>query len=140
MAQGVNVLTRAGQVVNGAYYATAERYPTPIAGLGAIPPERVGLTGEYDYYGLTKRVQAAFYSRFGRPNMARLVLKQRGSTIILSGQVDSQALVEPMVELAVSIDGATHVEVRNLLVNDSQAGDTGVGPAINPEAAAVRVA
>ncbi len=119
MAQGVSFLTRAGQVVNGAYYATPDGCTMAMASLAAIPPERVGLAGEYDYYGLAKRVRAALHSRFGCPAMTRLVLKQRGSTVIFSGQVDTQTLVEPMIELAIAIEGTTHVEVRNLLVNDS---------------------
>jgi hypothetical protein len=124
MAQGATSLIRAGQVVSGVCYATPDRYTTHIA---AIPPERVGLSGEYDHYGLAKRVQADFHRHFGRPAIAQLLIKQRGSAVILSGQVDSEAMVEQLIARAIATEGTTHVEVRHILINDLERDTENVG-------------
>ncbi|MGB3201302.1 MAG: hypothetical protein WBA99_10385, partial [Nodosilinea sp.] len=87
------------------------------AGLSAIPPERVGPSGEYDYYGLAKRIQLSFCDRVGRTAVRQLTVKQRGSAVILSGQVDTLNLLDQLVELALQSEGATHVEVHDVQVS-----------------------
>ncbi|NJN49798.1 MAG: hypothetical protein HC805_08585, partial [Alkalinema sp. RL_2_19] len=60
--------------------------------LAQIPPERVGLNGEYDHSGLAKRVQLALQQRFGAA-IAHLEIAQRGRVVILTGKSLDSRLV-----------------------------------------------
>lgn len=118
MSQVLNSLVATGQVISGVCYASPEGWMGGAFDLLDIPPERVGLNGEYDYYGLAKRIQARFSAQVGRPAVAQLAVKQRGSGIILSGHVESQALLEQLIQMAIQADGTTHVEVRDVQVKE----------------------
>jgi len=117
MAKVMQSLVAVGHTIRGVCYANPDYISQAIAGLSAIPPERVGLSGEYDYYGLAKRIQSGFHSQFGRAAVRQLVVKQRGSAVILSGQVESLDLLDQLVDLALSTDGTTHVEVQDVQVS-----------------------
>lgn len=106
-----------GHTIRGVCYAKPDYFSHAIAQLSAIPPERVGLAGEYDYYGLTKRIQAGFHSQAGRAAVRQLTVKQRGSAVILSGHVESLDLLSQLVDLALSTEGTTHVEVHDVEVS-----------------------
>jgi hypothetical protein len=118
MTHGWQSLVTAGQVVRGVCYASPIDFVGEPTRLTTIPPERVGLHGEYDYYGLAKRVQACFKERLGRLAAAKIVVKQRGAAVVLSGHLDSRALLEELVDLAMRTEGATQVEVCDLQLND----------------------
>ncbi|NJL45400.1 MAG: hypothetical protein HC922_06030 [Leptolyngbyaceae cyanobacterium SM2_3_12] len=118
MSEVVQSLVATGQVISGICYASPEGWTGSTFDLPAIPPERVGLSGEYDYYGLAKRIQAKFFAQVGRAAVSQLTVKQRGSVIVLSGQVESQALLEQLVQAAMQADGTTHVEVRDVRVKE----------------------
>lgn len=81
-----------------------------------IPPERIGLNGEYDYEGLAKRVKFAFSETFGSEDSARVKVQQRGTVILLSGQVPSDRILQQFIEVARSVSGTSDVEVRSLKV------------------------
>ena len=81
-----------------------------------IPPERVGLNGEYDYEGLAKRVKLAFCETFGSEDSAHVKVQQRGTVILLSGWVSSDRVLQQFVEVARSINGTSDVEIRSLKV------------------------
>ncbi|UBF26066.1 phospholipid-binding protein [Kovacikia minuta CCNUW1] len=75
-----------------------------------IPPERVGLNGEYDHSGLAKRVEQTFRKQFQPHLIDKLCITQRGRVVILMGQISSQSLLDQMAELALTVMGATDVE------------------------------
>jgi hypothetical protein len=76
----------------------------------AIPPERVGLNGEYDYYGLQKRVEALFHKHFVAAELAQLKVRQRGRVVVLQGHVKDHGMLQRLVELASQVEGAIRVE------------------------------
>jgi len=80
------------------------------AWLRSIPPERVGLHGEYDYYGLRKRVEAAFARQFPPETLVHLQVDQRGRVVILHGRVPSEAVLRSLVSIAEQVDGTIRVE------------------------------
>lgn len=82
-----------------------------------IPPERVGIRGEYDHDGLAKRVHLKFNQTLGKLAIADLSVLQRGRVVILHGQVASQDLLNQLVRLAMQVDGADDVELRGIVVN-----------------------
>ncbi|HEY9642655.1 MAG TPA: phospholipid-binding protein [Coleofasciculaceae cyanobacterium] len=83
-----------------------------------IPPERVGLTGEYDHYGLAKRVTLAFNRMFETHEIGKLRVTQRGSVVVLMGNIDNQRLLIRLVQVAMGVSGAVDVEVNGVSVAD----------------------
>jgi osmotically-inducible protein OsmY len=81
-----------------------------------IPPERLGLNGEYDQSGLAKRVALAFDedSQFG--DIDTLWVAQTGSTVVLKGKVPNQNILQKMVSKARSVNGATGVNTDEVTV------------------------
>lgn len=79
-----------------------------------IPPERVGLNGEYDHAGLTKRVIAALQQEGESFRMEGLRVSQRGRVVILSGQVESQEVLQQMVARSLQVEGAAFVETNGI--------------------------
>ncbi|MBD1875633.1 hypothetical protein H6F75_19305 [Nodosilinea sp. FACHB-131] len=117
MANVIQSLVATGHTIRGVCYAKTNYLNQSIAALSAIPPERVGLNGEYDYYGLAKRIKTSFHGQVGREAVKQLTVKQRGSAVILSGQVDTLELLDQLVDLALHTEGTTHVEVHDVQVN-----------------------
>ncbi|MFQ4135926.1 hypothetical protein PGN35_006355 [Nodosilinea sp. PGN35] len=117
MANVIQSLVATGHTIRGVCYAKSNSLSQAIAALSAIPPERVGLNGEYDYYGLAKRIKTSFHTQVGRDAVKQLTVKQRGSAVILSGQVDTLDLLDQLVDLALRTEGTTHVEVHDVQVN-----------------------
>ena len=117
MANVIQSLVATGHTIRGVCYAKTNYLSQSIAALSAIPPERVGLNGEYDYYGLAKRIKTSFHSQVGREVVKQLTVKQRGSAVILSGQVDTLDLLDRLIDLALHTEGTTHVEVHDVQVN-----------------------
>jgi hypothetical protein len=109
------------QSVTAVYYVSPVSYgATNISGLSAIPPERVGLQGEYDYYGLAHRIQAQFHEYIDKAETANIVVKQRGSAIILTGSISKAELLNELVALAMAADGVTQVEICNMAIHPKQ--------------------
>lgn len=81
-----------------------------------IPPERVGLTGEYDQSGLAKRVALAFDQDPNLDDINTLYVAQTGGTVVLKGQVPSQEILNQMVSVARSVEGATGVETNQVTI------------------------
>jgi hypothetical protein len=84
--------------------------------LSAIPPERVGLDGEYDHSGLAKRVNQRLRQVLGDELVAQLEIAQRGKVVIVRGDGLEGWLVRQVIRLTLEIEGADFVEV-----NDRQA-------------------
>jgi hypothetical protein len=82
----------------------------------SIPPERIGLQGEYDHHGLAKRVSLAFRQNFSPNEISSLRVAQRGAVVLLIGKIPSQRLLIKLVNLAMTIVGTADVEVNGISV------------------------
>lgn len=81
-----------------------------------IPPERIGLDGEYDHSGLAKRVFRAYQSRFSGIDLEGLRVTQRGKVVLLMGKVTSYQLLDQLVDVALKVEGASDVETQGIRV------------------------
>lgn len=77
---------------------------------GDIPPERVGLNGEYDQSGLAKRVAQALDEDAEVAAIDTVWVAQLTGTVVLKGKVPSQAALDKIVQIANGISGATAVD------------------------------
>jgi hypothetical protein len=80
-----------------------------------VPPECMGLHGEYDIEGLAKRVAATFDQVPELQNIQTIEIIQNGGKIILKGAIESQDQLEQLVELASQVDGTKEVDVRHVV-------------------------
>lgn len=100
--------------------ATSTEPATDESGGGAttetIPPERVGLNGEYDQSGLAKRVALAFDQESDLADEERLWVAQTGGTVVLKGEVSDQATLDKMVSVAQGVSGATNVDTSQVTI------------------------
>jgi len=96
----------------------AQVNPTPQAATAteSIPPERLGLNGEYDQSGLAKRVALAFDEEPSLTDVDTLYVAQTGSTVVLKGKVPSQDILQKMVSVARNVQGATDVSTDQVSV------------------------
>ncbi|MBC6419441.1 MAG: phospholipid-binding protein [Prochloron sp. SP5CPC1] len=83
-----------------------------------IPPERVGLNGEYDQSGLAKRVVLAFDQDPELDDEERLWVAQTGGKIVLKGTVSSQEILDKMVAVASEVNGTTDVDTSQTEVSE----------------------
>lgn len=81
-----------------------------------IPPERLGLNGEYDQSGLAKRVALAFDEDAEVADLDRVWVAQTGGTVVLKGEVPSQDKLNKLVSIARATYGATGVETDQVKV------------------------
>ena len=88
------------------------------AGVNDIPPERVGLYGEYDQSGLAKRVVVAFDNDPELDDDERLWVAQTGGKVVLKGEVSSQDILDKMVEVATAVDGVAEVDKEQVTVQE----------------------
>ncbi len=80
-----------------------------------IPPERIGLDGDYDHAGLSKRVMRVLSDHFGCFVVEPLRISQRGQVVvILSGTGIAEHLMNPMVEMILQLEGAASVEINGV--------------------------
>lgn len=96
--------------------AQAQTQAQPAASTQTIPPERMGLNGEYDQSGLAKRVAQAFDNNPDVADIETVYVAQHGSTVVLKGTVPSQEIVNKLVTIAKSVNGATGVETNQVTV------------------------
>ncbi|BAY26202.1 hypothetical protein NIES2100_60160 [Calothrix sp. NIES-2100] len=88
----------------------------PAAATQTIPPERLGLNGEYDQSGLAKRVALAFDQDPQLDDINSLWVAQTGGTVVLKGKVPNQEILTRMVSVARSVNGATGVETNQVTI------------------------
>jgi osmotically-inducible protein OsmY len=93
--------------------ATTTTAPTSTQ---SIPPERLGLNGEYDQSGLAKRVALAFDQDPQIDDIHTLWVAQTGSTVVLKGKVPNQEILNKMVSVARGVNGATSVETNQVTI------------------------
>lgn len=84
-----------------------------------IPPERVGLEGEYDHSGLAKRVSLRFSQSFEPSEIENLRIIQRGAVVVLLGKVSNRRLLSRMISVALGTSGAVDVEINGISVMQS---------------------
>jgi osmotically-inducible protein OsmY len=105
------------QRIFGGQKAAEAAPPPPDAPTGsAIPPERVGLNGEYDQSGLAKRVAKAFDDDAQLDDIETLWVAQTSGTVVLKGKVPSQDLLDKCVSIAEGVNGATSVDTSQVSV------------------------
>lgn len=80
------------------------------------PPDCMGLEGEYDPFGLAKRVAKALDERPQTAHISTLTLEQRGNKIIYDGQVSDRQALEAVVDVTRRIDGTHEVETDHVEV------------------------
>ena len=78
------------------------------------PPERIGLSGEYDYAGLAKRVDCALRQTFPHQTFEQLKVTQRGRVVVFTGRVSNACLLRQLSAVAASVSGATTVEIQGV--------------------------
>ena len=89
---------------------------SPANAQETIPPERVGLNGEYDQSGLAKRVALAFDQDPGIDDIDTVYVAQTGGTVVLKGKAPSQDLLNKMVSVARNVNGATSVDTSQVTI------------------------
>ena len=94
--------------------APAEQQPADAP--AEIPPERLGLIGEYDQSGLAKRVALAFDQDDALADVDTLWVAQLGTTVVLKGKVPSRDVLNKMVEVANNVNGASAVTTDQVTV------------------------
>lgn len=87
----------------------------PQTAQATIPPERVGLNGEYDQSGLAKRVAKAFDEADFQDHQT-VWIAQTGTTVVLKGKCESQELLNKMVATAKTVKGAGAVETNQVTI------------------------
>jgi osmotically-inducible protein OsmY len=95
---------------------TATLIPQQSADGETIPPERVGLNGEYDQSGLAKRVALAFDEDSRVTDIDTIYVAQLSGTVVLKGKVPSQDILNLLVEIARGVNGATDVTTDQVTV------------------------
>ncbi|WP_218081669.1 BON domain-containing protein [Anthocerotibacter panamensis] len=83
----------------------------------SIPPERMGLHGEYDQSGLAKRVAAALDDDPQVDDIHTLYVAQTGGTVVLKGSVPSQQILQHVAAVARGVHGATAVDTSQVTAN-----------------------
>jgi len=96
--------------------AQSQAQSQPAASAQTIPPERMGLNGEYDQSGLAKRVAQAFDANPDVADIDTVYVAQHGTTVVLKGTVPSQEIVNRLVTIAKGVKGATGVETNQVTV------------------------
>ena len=121
---------RVNQVKDG-HRSLIRSSASPASLFHSIPPERVGLQGEYDHHGLAKRVGLKIRQSCAAEQIGHLRISQRGSVVVLMGKIANQRLLIKLVNLALSTTGAADVEVNGVIIGDSFKNYLEVKP--NPE-------
>jgi osmotically-inducible protein OsmY len=88
----------------------------PAAAQGQIPAAKVGLNGEFDESGMAKRVALAFDEDPGLADIETVYVAQLSSKVVLKGKAPSQAIVDKMVAVAKTVNGATEVDVSQVTI------------------------
>ena len=73
-----------------------------------IPPEKVGIDGQFDESGLAKRVAQAL-DEAGISDSVGLWVAQTGSTVVLKYNPDAESVLSKAEQVAKGVDGASAV-------------------------------
>jgi osmotically-inducible protein OsmY len=75
----------------------------------SIPPEKVGLDGNFDESGLAKRVAKALDDA-NISDQVGLWVAQTGSVVVLKYNPDAEGVLEQAKQVAMAVEGATEVK------------------------------
>lgn len=75
----------------------------------SIPPEKVGLDGNFDESGLAKRVAKALDDA-NISDQVGLWVAQTGSVVVLKYNPDAEGVLEQAKQVAMTVEGATEVK------------------------------
>jgi osmotically-inducible protein OsmY len=81
-----------------------------VAAEKSIPPEKVGLDGNFDESGLAKRVAKALDDANISDHVG-LWVAQTGSVVVLKYNPDAQEVLEQAKQVALSVEGASDVQI-----------------------------
>ena len=81
----------------------------------AIPPERIGINGEYDHAGLSKRVRLLLSEQLTN-SVETLRISQRGRVVVVIGPWVTEEMAQKIITLALQVEGATSVELNGVHV------------------------
>lgn len=81
-----------------------------------VLPEHMGLQGEFDEQGLSKRVAQAFDQTPELRSIETVEITQHGGTVALVGTVSNMGILEEMVRVASAVDGTRAVDCKQLRV------------------------
>ncbi|HIK54249.1 MAG TPA: hypothetical protein IGS37_03685 [Synechococcales cyanobacterium M55_K2018_004] len=84
-----------------------------------IPPERVGLFGEYDHNGLAKRVRQTLERHLTPEEVKALKITQRGGVVVLVSQSRNHQFLNRVVQLVLPVEGVTGIELNGSIVTGS---------------------
>lgn len=112
----VNVFSGANQSPHAEQSSDDTVMTLSSAIFSSIPPERVGLRGEYDHSGLAKRVKLAYEKQFDPAEICNLRISQRGAVVILVGEVSSQRLLARLIGVAMETEGTVSVEINGVSI------------------------
>lgn len=96
--------------------AGAPAAPAAPAAAG-VPPEKVGLDGEFDDSGLAKRVALAFDEDPLLDDVGTLWVAQLSSKVVLKGKVPSDDYLKKAVAIAGGVSGATEVDSSQVTID-----------------------
>ncbi|MGJ3250000.1 MAG: BON domain-containing protein [Elainellaceae cyanobacterium] len=88
----------------------------PDSIFSTIPPERIGLDGTYDHYGLAHRVASALEQQLGTQVIQRLKITQRGSVVVVVGDLPTTGLLPQIIGVAMNMAGTTDVEFNGISI------------------------
>lgn len=80
------------------------------------PPECMGLEGEYDSFGLVRRLAETLDRQPDLAAIETVTLTQHGSAICLAGSVEDSAVLARIVDIASHLDGTREVDVSQVSV------------------------
>lgn len=101
---------------NAPSYTPQQQTAPQEAATESIPPERMGLSGEYDQSGLAKRVALEFDEEADLDDIDTIYVAQTGSVVVLKGKAPNQQLLNKMVSVAQRVNGATEVNTDQVEV------------------------
>ncbi|MGF1497553.1 MAG: BON domain-containing protein [Elainellaceae cyanobacterium] len=81
-----------------------------------IPPEKMGVEGEFDPAGLAKRVAIAFDNDPIIRDVQNMNVVQIGRAIVLQGQAPDDLMLHRMVETASQVDGTDVVDTSQVTI------------------------
>lgn len=81
-----------------------------------VPPDAMGLEGEYDPLGLAKRVAKALDEQAHLAHIDTVTLVQKGNKIVFNGQVPNRQILDELVETAAQVDGTHAVDIDQVAV------------------------
>lgn len=84
-----------------------------------VPPEYMGLEGEYDPTGLAKRVAKALDQQPRLSDIKTLTFVQKGNAIVFSGEIQDPEALGAIVDTASRVDGTHAVDVSRVTIADS---------------------